>query len=88
MGAAAIDLAYVASGHFDAFWEMGLNPWDIAAGELLITESGGKVTDFWNKNNHLENSFVLASNKKIHKLILKILNKHFPNKTNFSNLNV
>jgi myo-inositol-1(or 4)-monophosphatase len=82
MGSAAIDLAFVASGHFDAFWEMGLNPWDIAGGELLITEAGGKVTDFWGENNHLQNSFILASNNKIHKIVLKILNKHFPKKLN------
>jgi myo-inositol-1(or 4)-monophosphatase len=86
MGAAAIDLAYVASGHYDAFWEMGLNPWDMAAGELLIREAGGKVTDFWNENNHLTNSFILASNTKVHEIVFKIISKHFPNKMNFTNL--
>ena len=85
LGAAAIDLAYVASGHFDAFWEMGLNPWDMAAGELLITEAGGKVTDFWNENNHLNNSFILASNDKVHEFIMEIISKHFPDKMNFTN---
>ena len=85
MGAAAIDLAYVASGHFDAFWEMGLNPWDMAAGELIITEAGGKVTDFWNENNHLKNSFILASNTKVHEIILEIISRHFPEKMNFTN---
>jgi len=78
MGAAAIDLAYVASGHFEAFWELGLNPWDMAGGELLITEAGGKVTDFWNESNHLKNSFILASNNKIHDFLLKTVSKHFP----------
>jgi len=78
MGAAAIDLAYVASGHFEAFWELGLNPWDMAGGELLITEAGGKVTDFWNESNHLENSFILASNNKIHDFLLKTISKYFP----------
>jgi len=78
MGAAAIDLAYVASGHFEAFWEVGLNPWDMAGGELLITEAGGKVTDFWNESNHLENSFILASNNKIHDFLLITISKHFP----------
>lgn len=77
MGAAAIDLAYVASGHFEAFWELGLNPWDMAGGELLITEAGGKVTDFWNESNHLKNSCILASNNKIHETLLKIISKHF-----------
>ena len=85
MGSAAIDLAYVASGHFEAFWEMGLNPWDMAGGELVITEAGGKVTDFWNESNHLSNSFILASNNKIHEILLKIISKHFPDKMNFSN---
>jgi len=84
MGSAAIDLAYVASGHFEAFWEMGLNPWVMASGELLITEAGGKVTDFWNESNHLNNSFILASNNKIHDFLLKIISKHFPDKMNFS----
>ena len=78
MGAAAIDLAYVASGHFEAFWELGLNPWDMAGGELLITEAGGKVTDFWNEPNHLNNSYILASNNKVHEIIIKIISKHFP----------
>ena len=78
MGAAAIDLAYVASGHFEAFWELGLNPWDMAGGELLITEAGGKVTDFWNESNHLKNSYILASNNKIHDFLFKIISKHFP----------
>jgi myo-inositol-1(or 4)-monophosphatase len=83
LGAAALDLAYVASGHFEAFWEMGLNPWDMAAGELLITEAGGNVTDFWNEQNHLSNSFILASNYKIHAKLHKIIIQHFPEKLNF-----
>lgn len=85
LGAAAIDLAYVASGRFDAFWEIGLKPWDIAGGELLITEAGGKVTDFWNENNHKNNSYVLASNNKLHEEIQNIIVKHFPNKLDFTN---
>ena len=78
MGAAAIDLAYVASGHFEAFWELGLNPWDMAGGELLISEAGGKVTDFWNESEHLKNSYILASNNKIHANLIQIISKHFP----------
>ncbi len=85
MGSAAIDLAYVASGYFEAFWEMGLNPWDMAGGELLITEAGGNVTDFWNEPNHLKNTFILASNNKIHNLVLKLISKYFPDKMNFTN---
>lgn len=84
LGAAAIDLAYVACGYFDAFWEIGLNPWDIAGGELLITEAGGKVSDFWNDNNHKENSYVIASNNKLHNKIQKIIAKYFPKKMNFT----
>ena len=46
-GAAALDLAYLASGRVDGFWEIGLKPWDIAAGSFLVEESGGTVSDFW-----------------------------------------
>jgi len=54
------------------------------AGSGLI-QAGGKVTDFWNESNHLSNSFILASNNKIHEILLKIISNHFPDKMNFSN---
>ncbi len=65
-GSAAIDLAYVACGRFDGFWEINLSAWDIAAGALIIEEAGGKVTDMWGRGNYLESGDILASNRHIH----------------------
>ena len=78
MGAAAIDMCYVAAGKFDAFWEIGLNPWDIAAGEIILKEAGGRITDFWNQPNHLSCSYVIATNGKIHDQLGEIIRKFFP----------
>lgn len=72
-GSAAIDLAYVACGRFDGFWEDGLSPWDIAAGALLIQEAGGKVTNFDNEPLSIYTLKVLASNGLIHDAMLKVL---------------
>jgi len=77
MGAAAIDLAYVAAGRFDGFWEWGLKPWDVAAGILLIKEAGGEASDFWGQFNFMENGNIVASNGLIHQNLLKIIQKHF-----------
>ncbi len=65
-GSAALDLAYVASGRLEAFWEFNLNPWDTAAGILLVEEAGGRVTDFSGSRVQLESREVLASNGLIH----------------------
>ena len=65
-GSAALDLAYVASGRLDAFWEFNLNPWDTAAGILLVEEAGGHVTDFAGNPYRLDSREVLASNGLIH----------------------
>jgi myo-inositol-1(or 4)-monophosphatase len=65
-GSAALDLAYVASGRFEAFWEFNLNPWDTAAGILLLEEAGGRVTDFSGGPFRLDSREVLASNGLIH----------------------
>jgi myo-inositol-1(or 4)-monophosphatase len=65
-GSAALDLAYVASGRFEAFWEFHLNPWDTAAGFLLVEEAGGRVTDFSGQPFRLDSREVLASNGLIH----------------------
>ncbi len=65
-GSAALDLAYVAAGRVDAFWEFNLNPWDTAAGILLVTEAGGAVTDFSGRPYRLESREILASNGLIH----------------------
>jgi myo-inositol-1(or 4)-monophosphatase len=71
-GSAALDLAYVACGRFEGFWEINLSPWDIAAGEMLIREAGGKITDVWGKPAFLANGDVLASNGLIHAPLQKI----------------
>ena len=65
-GSAALDLAYVACGRYEAFWEFNLNPWDTAAGILLLEEAGGKVTDFSGGQFRLDSREVLASNGLIH----------------------
>jgi myo-inositol-1(or 4)-monophosphatase len=65
-GSAALDLAYVAAGRLDAFWEFNLNPWDTAAGILLVKEAGGRVTDFAGGHFRLDSREVLASNGLIH----------------------
>ena len=66
MGSAATDIAYVACGRYDAFYEYGLNAWDIAAGALILKEAGGKVTDFRGHNNFLFGGEVICSNGSIH----------------------
>jgi myo-inositol-1(or 4)-monophosphatase len=65
-GSAALDLAYVASGRLEAFWEFNLNPWDTAAGILLVEEAGGAITDFAGGAFQLNSREVLASNGRIH----------------------
>ena len=72
-GSAAIDLAYVACGRMDAFWEMALQPWDLGAGALLIQEAGGRVTDFFGERKFLERGHVLAGNPPIHRQMVRLL---------------
>jgi len=74
-GSAALDLAYVAAGRFDGFWELKLNPWDIAAGWLLVEEAGGIVTDMQGKDYYLESPSILASNGRIHKEMMDVLER-------------
>ncbi len=78
MGAAAIDLAYVAAGRFEGFWEIGLSPWDIAAGGLLISEAGGRISDFWDDDSFLYKNYTVASNGHIHKALIEKLKRYFP----------
>jgi myo-inositol-1(or 4)-monophosphatase len=73
MGSAALDLAYVACGRFDGFWEVALHPWDMAAGVLIVEEAGGKVTDFGGKPMDIYNWALLSSNGKIHEEMQKIV---------------
>jgi len=69
-GSAALDLASVASGRFDGFWEFNLNPWDTAAGVLLVEEAGGVVTDFSGRGFQLDSRETVASNGLVHKALL------------------
>ncbi|MEZ6185170.1 MAG: inositol monophosphatase family protein [Planctomycetota bacterium] len=69
IGSAALDLAYVADGRFDAFWEMHLKPYDVAAGACLIREAGGRVTDFWGGESWLHGQTVIASNGAVHEAL-------------------
>lgn len=61
LGSAATDLAYVAAGRYDAFYEYGLHPWDVAAGSLLVTEAGGRVTDFKGGGNYIDGAEIVAT---------------------------
>ena len=74
LGSAAIDMCYVAAGVFDGFWEVHLNPWDMAAGKLLVEEAGGIVTDFNGTPMNIFNKQILASNGKVHSEMLSVLN--------------
>jgi myo-inositol-1(or 4)-monophosphatase len=76
LGSAALDLCYVANGRFDGFWEVFLNPWDMAAGVLLVEEAGGTVTHFNGKQHSIFGKNVLASNGKIHLLMMEVLQKN------------
>lgn len=76
-GSAALDLAYVAAGRMDAFWEFNLNPWDTAAGILLVEEAGGRVTDFSGRQYRLASDEVLASNGFIHEELLRFFDDMF-----------
>jgi myo-inositol-1(or 4)-monophosphatase len=75
-GSAALDLAYVAAGRFDAFWEMGLQPWDMAAGVLLIQEAGGLVSDFSGGNQFMETGSIVCGSPRCFKHVLKVVNNH------------
>jgi myo-inositol-1(or 4)-monophosphatase len=75
MGAAALDLAYVAAGRLDGFWESGLSPWDMAAGLLLIREAGGFASDREGGQEMLETGNVVAGNETIHRVLLRQLRK-------------
>jgi myo-inositol-1(or 4)-monophosphatase len=71
-GSAALDLAFVAMGRFDSFWEFGLNPWDTAAGVVLVEEAGGKVTDMQGQPYALGGPSILASNGLIHTEMVRV----------------
>jgi myo-inositol-1(or 4)-monophosphatase len=75
-GAAALDLAYVAAGFYDGFFELGLHPWDMAAGSLLVTEAGGLVGNFRGEANFLEQREILAGTPRVYGELIKILAPH------------
>ena len=72
-GSAALDLAFVAAGRFDGYWERGLSRWDMAAGTLLVTEAGGTVSDADGAGDPLDTGAILASNAELHPLVLQRL---------------
>ena len=72
-GSAALDIAYVAAGRLDGFWEMGLSPWDMAAGALLVQESGGLVGDFRGEPGYLDSGRIVCGNPKIFAQMLQII---------------
>lgn len=74
-GAASLDLAYVAAGRFDGFWERGLAPWDMAAGIVLMREAGGLVSDDTNRQRMFDSGNIVAANEPIHAALLKNLAK-------------
>jgi myo-inositol-1(or 4)-monophosphatase len=75
-GAAALDLAYVAAGRLDGFWELGLSPWDIAAGALLITESGGLVGDLEGNDKYMTSGNIVAGAPKVFVELLRLIAPH------------
>ena len=77
-GAAALDLAWVAAGRLDAYWERGLSPWDMAAGIALVREAGGFVTDLNGRDDMINTGSVLAANEDIHGHMLRALREAAP----------
>ncbi|HPG77714.1 MAG TPA: inositol monophosphatase family protein [Piscinibacter sp.] len=75
-GAAALDLCYVAAGYYDGFFETGLNPWDIAAGSLIITEAGGLIGNFTGEADYLYQREVVAGNPKVYGQLVQILSPY------------
>ena len=75
-GAAALDLAYVAAGRFDGFWEMGLSPWDVAAGGLLVQEAGGLIADFNGEGDWLNTGTVVCGTPKVFVPMLAVIQSH------------
>ena len=79
-GSAALDLAYVACGRLDGFWELALSPWDIAAGVLLIEEAGGKVSDFFGKGSYMKSGHIVAANPALQRKVVRVLTPIFRGK--------
>jgi myo-inositol-1(or 4)-monophosphatase len=82
-GSATLDLAYVAAGRVDAFWETTLSPWDMAAGVVLVEEAGGRITDFFQGHDSLKNGHIVATNGAFHEWMCEAIQKVFPKGTVF-----
>ena len=76
-GSAALNLAYVAAGRYDAFWEMALSSWDVAAGSLIVQEAGGVVSDFQGQDRFIESGDIIAANPEIYSPMLKIVREAY-----------
>ena len=81
LGSAALDLAYVAAGRMDGFWEDTLSPWDIAAGIILVREAGGFVSDKKGGDKMFDTGQIVAGNEAIHRALLKTLARPAPQKS-------
>lgn len=77
-GAASLDLAYVACGRYDGFWEFGLSPWDMAAGALLVSEAGGLVSDLRGEANYLDTGNIIAGTPKVFSPLLNLIQDKLP----------
>ena len=77
LGSAAIDLAYVACGRMDGFYEYGLSPWDVAAGSFIVERAGGKISDFSGGNNYIDGKEIIAFNSNLHPDFLKVFMDNF-----------
>ena len=80
LGSAAVDLAYVAAGRFDAFYEHALHPWDVAAGAFIIQQAGGKVSDFNGGENWLFGGEIIAAGANFFDEFYRVINQHLGNK--------
>jgi myo-inositol-1(or 4)-monophosphatase len=76
-GSASLDLAYTACGRYDAFWEVGLSRWDVAAGTLIVREAGGVVTDVVGGNTVLDTGDIVAAGRKLHPKVLSVTKRAF-----------
>jgi myo-inositol-1(or 4)-monophosphatase len=77
LGSAALDLAYVAAGRYDGYWEANLKIWDIAGGALLVTEAGGKVSDFRGQDGYLDSGDIVAAPNGVHQQIVDIASRNY-----------
>src|SRR3989454_8208166 len=76
-GSAALNLAYVACGRYDGFWEMSLSSWDVAAGSLIVREAGGVVSDFLGRSGYLESGDIIAATPEVHPSMLRIVRESY-----------